>query len=200
MKIVIAKVAKSSGRYLLYSSQKRRQSGFSLIEVMVAALILSTAILGVAGLQMLGMKGTQQSFMKTQAMGMIHSMTERMRANQMGVVAGNYTLNSAIFHCPTEEAAMPNCSGGDCSSAQIATIDKVAIVCGYSTALGVRTGGVKTTSTNDNVTLANGTMTVACVDCPLGDIRIQIAWDKRAFDEEAPVPDTIIINTRIGAP
>ena len=37
------------------------QSGFSLIEIMVAAVIHTIGILGVAGLQMVGMKGTHQS-------------------------------------------------------------------------------------------------------------------------------------------
>jgi len=176
---------------------RNRQTGFSLIEVMVAALILSTAILGVAGLQMIGMKGTQQSFMKSQAIGVVHNMIERMRANQAGVIAGNYVLDSTAFNCAT---ALPDCSTNDCTSAQIALSDQINLVCGYKTGLGPRTGGVKVMSANDNVSLVKGTLNVACVDCAMGDVSITVGWDERAFDEEATTPDTITINTRIGAP
>jgi len=179
------------------NSKKRKQSGFSLIEVMVAALILSTAILGVAGLQILGMKGTQQSFMKSQAMGIVQNLTERMRANQAGVIAGNYTLNSATFDCT---ATKPSCDTTFCNVAQMASYDKFNLVCGYQRGSSVRTGGVKIISASDNVSLVNGTLNVACNNCATGDVRITVAWDERAFDEEAITPDQIIINTRIGTP
>lgn len=196
MKKVLTKLTKSSNRDFMPPNRKG-QSGFSLIEVMVAALILSTAILGVAGLQMIGMKGTQQSFMKSQAMDIVHNMIERMRANQTGVVARNYVLNSDTFNCAT---ALPNCSTADCTPAQIALSDQINLVCGYKTALGPRTGGVKLVSANDNVALVKGTLNVACVNCAVGDVSITVGWNERAFDEEATVPDTITINTRIGAP
>jgi type IV pilus assembly protein PilV len=179
-------------------SNPKQQSGFSLIEVMVAALILSTAILGVAGLQMVGMKGTQQSYMKQQAMGVVHSMIERMRANHAGVVASAYLLDSEAFDCTT--AVLPNCSTADCNPTQIALSDKINLVCGYKTTVGPRTGGIKVMSANDNVSLVKGTLNIACVDCAVGDVSITVGWDERAFDEEASTPNTITVNTRIGAP
>jgi len=196
VKIVLTKIDQSFDRDLKLPNQKR-QSGFSLIEVMVAALILSTAILGVAGLQMLGMKGTQQSFMKSQAMGVVQNMTERMRANQAGVIAGNYTLDSAAFDCT---ATMPSCHTTNCNVAQMALYDKFNLVCGYQVGSSPRTGGVKFVSANDNASLVNGTLNVACVNCATGDVRITVGWDERAFDEEITTPDQIIINTRIGTP
>ncbi len=196
MKIVLTKIDQSSDRDLKYPNHKR-QSGFSLIEVMVAALILSTAILGVAGLQMLGMKGTQQSFMKSQAMGVIQNMTERMRANQAGVVAGSYTLDSTTFDCT---ATIPSCNTTNCTVTQIALYDQFNLVCGYKVGSNPRTGGVKAMSASDNVSIVNGILKVACNDCSKGDVKITVAWDERAFDKEATTADKIIINTRIGTP
>jgi len=51
-----------------------KQSGFSLIEIMVAALILSIGILGLVGLQVIGLKGTQQSSMKWQTVVMLQTL------------------------------------------------------------------------------------------------------------------------------
>lgn len=195
MKITLTKIDQSSGRDFKHPNQKR-QFGFSLIEVMVAALILSTAILGVAGLQMLGMKGTQQSFMKSQAMGIVQSLTERMRANQAGVIDGDYTLDSTTFDCT---ATMPSCNTANCDKTQMALYDQFNLVCGYKVGSNPRTGGVKAMSASDNVSIANGTLKVTCNDCAKGDVKITVAWDERAFDEEATAPDQIIIDTRIGA-
>jgi type IV pilus assembly protein PilV len=114
-----------------------KQSGFSLIEVMVAALILSTAILGMAGLQMMGMKGTQQSFMKSQAMNIAYNMIELMRANSDGVLASNYVFTSSGIACST---ALPACTS-NCSPADVALADKINIVCGYKSSGFPATGG-----------------------------------------------------------
>ena len=162
---------------------------------MIAALILSTAILGVASLQMLGMKGTQQAFMKSQAMGIVQNISERMRANQAGVIAGDYTFDSGTFDC---SATIQSCATTSCNSTQMALYDQFNLVCGYQVGSASRTGGVKLVSSNDIVSIANGRLKVECNDCSKGDVKITVAWDERAFEDETTSPDKIIINTRIG--
>jgi len=187
---------------------KSRQAGYNLIEVMIAALVLSTAILGIAGLQMIGMKGTQQSLMKQQAMGVVQNMIERMRANQSGVLNQAYTVNSVGFNCATP---LPNCSGIDCDSIQIALMDQLNIICGSHIGAGPFTGGVVTTNANDNPILTNGTFSITCApvnlpanilaNCASGDVVINVGWSERAFDQEAvALPDALAIQTRISAP
>lgn len=177
------------------SPLKSRQRGYNLIEVMVAALILSTALLGIAGLQMIGTKGTQQSLMKQQAMGVVQTIIERMRANQAGVIAGDYALSSTGFNCGQ---ALPNCSTMDCTSAQIALVDKLNVVCGVQAGGGPKTGGVKTASASDNAILVNGKLDIVCRDCTLGDVTVTVGWKEREFGQEAASPDeTLIINTRV---
>ena len=97
------------------------QFGFSLIEVMVASVVLSIGILGVASLQIVGLKGTQQSIMKVQAMTIVQSLTERMHANKLGVVNGNYVDSSSDFIC----GEIKDCSSttANCNAAEIAKID-----------------------------------------------------------------------------
>ena len=173
------------------------QSGYSLIEVLIAALILSIAILGIAGMQVIGMKGTHQSFMKQQATGVVQNMIERMRANYAGVVAGNYVVNSAALNCATPK---PNCATTDCNPAQIALSDKLNIVCGYQNGSSARTGGVKTISATDNAILTNGVLNIRCRNCAVGDVTIAVGWTERAFGKEATTPDSLTIDTRISAP
>jgi type IV pilus assembly protein PilV len=176
----------------------KKQTGFSLIEIMVAALVLSVGILGVAGLQMTAMKGTQHSYMKQQAMGVIHSLTERMHSNKTGVISGDYLLDSETFNC-TQTA--PVCSGltSNCTPAQIALLDQHNLVCGYKAGVGRSTGGVKISSKNDIATFLGGELTVTCpTTCATGNVRIEANWDERQYtSNDEPIRGSIVINTRI---
>jgi type IV pilus assembly protein PilV len=59
----------------------RRQRGLSLLEVLVAIVILSLGLLGMAGLQAAGLRTSQGSFYRAQAAQYADDMAERMRAN-----------------------------------------------------------------------------------------------------------------------
>lgn len=59
----------------------RHQQGLSLLEVLVAIVILSLGLLGMAGLQAAGLRTSQGSFYRAQAAQYADDMAERMRAN-----------------------------------------------------------------------------------------------------------------------
>ncbi|MEH6455502.1 MAG: type IV pilus modification protein PilV [Cocleimonas sp.] len=177
-----------------------KQSGFSLIEIMVAALILSIGILGVASLQIVGLKGTQQSYMKQQAMSVVQNLTERMRSNKPGVFNDGYLLpNSTTFDCAV--GALPVCSNAtsNCSATDIATADKHNLLCGYKTATSSRTGGIRNIAADDISTFLDGKLTVACPNgCATGEVRITVNWQERQIGNEAlGAADSLIVNTRI---
>lgn len=67
-----------------------RSLGFSLLEVMIALLVLSIGLLGIAGLQVFSLKYNHQSYERTQAVTLIYDIADRMRANPQGVLAGAY--------------------------------------------------------------------------------------------------------------
>ena len=56
--------------------------GFSLIEVLVAVLILSLGLLGVASLQIVSLRSTQDAYYRSIATVQLTAMIERLRANQ----------------------------------------------------------------------------------------------------------------------
>ena len=185
---------------------RKKQIGFSLIEVMVSALILSTAILGVLGLQTIGMKGTQQSYMKQQASTAVHNLLERMRANREAVIAKSYLVDSAAFDCTT---ALPSCLATNCTSQKIAELDYLNLICGAQIGGGNFTNGIKTTTASDNAILTSGTLKVECApqnlgegilaDCASADVNITVGWSERPFGKEStPVSKSLKIQTRIG--
>ena len=185
------------------SINKNRQIGFSLIEIMVAALILSIGILGVASLQIISMKSTQQSNMKHQAAAVIQNLTERMNSNKTAVIATagqNYEVDSVNYNCAT--AILPSCLGSSssCTSGEIAEYDLNTLICGYKAGSASNTGGIKFNSTGDIVSLVNGKLKVTCVggSCVSGNIQIEVNWTERQLDSrETVVEDSIVLNTRI---
>ena len=63
-----------------------RAAGFTLIEVMIAVIVLSIGLLGVAGLQTVSQKYSRSAYLNTQATVLAHDMLERMRANPQGLL------------------------------------------------------------------------------------------------------------------
>jgi len=59
----------------------RRTSGFTLIEVLIAVLVLGIGLLGVAGLQSVALSMNQGSYVRTQATVLARDIADRMRAN-----------------------------------------------------------------------------------------------------------------------
>ena len=59
-----------------------RSKGFTLIEVMVAALVLAIGILGLASSMLAGLKSDKSAYYRSQAAAIATDMAERMRANR----------------------------------------------------------------------------------------------------------------------
>lgn len=61
---------------------RRRARGFTLVEALVALLALSIGLLGVAGLQLAGLRNNMSSSWRTQATYLSYDILDRMRANR----------------------------------------------------------------------------------------------------------------------
>lgn len=72
---------------------KAAQQGFSLIEVLVALLILSIGLLGLASLQMQSVQFNQSALYASQANFLAYEVLDRMQANAQEARDGNYNMN-----------------------------------------------------------------------------------------------------------
>lgn len=96
--------------------QKKQQSGFSLIEVLISIFVLAVGLLGAAGLQMLSLQQEQSAYLRSQATIIAYDMADRMRANPAGLSDGGYNNPTAAYNI--------NCTtSSGCTSAQMATHD-----------------------------------------------------------------------------
>jgi type IV pilus assembly protein PilV len=100
----------SSTSFNASRSAGARSRGFSLLEVLIALLVLSIGLLGIAGLQVFSLKYNHQSYERTQATMLINEIVDRMRANPDAVTAGlyddvpigdPYSTYSGYGTCPT---------------------------------------------------------------------------------------------------
>lgn len=64
-----------------YPQAPRAAQGFTLIETLVALAVLSIGLLGVAGLQLVGLRGNLSASSRTQATYFADDIIDRMRAN-----------------------------------------------------------------------------------------------------------------------
>lgn len=63
------------------SPRLARQSGVSLIEVLVSILLLTFGIVGMAGLQFNGTKFNHSAYLRSQGISLAYDVADRMRAN-----------------------------------------------------------------------------------------------------------------------
>lgn len=72
---------------------QRSQRGFSLLEVLIAVLVLSIGLLGLAGLYAVGLRSVDSANLRTQATVVAQDILERMRANRDAAIAGDYNID-----------------------------------------------------------------------------------------------------------
>lgn len=68
-------------------------NGFTLIEVLVALLVMSVGLLGLAALQATSLKTNHGAYNRGQAIFLAYDMMDRMRANQINALAEAYDRN-----------------------------------------------------------------------------------------------------------
>ena len=99
----------------------KQERGFSLLEVLIALLVLSVGLLGIAGLQTVSLRFNHQSYERTQATVLISEIFEKIAANPVAARSGSFdpvldTDTSASFSgygsCPAS-----------CTPTQLATLD-----------------------------------------------------------------------------
>jgi type IV pilus assembly protein PilV len=135
--------------------------GFSLIEVLVALVILSVGLLALAGLQSAALRSTHVSYMRTQAGIAAMEMAERMRANKTGV---DSLLYAAISSPPS--GTDPDCLTNNCLAAAVATHDAYT--------------WLSSLANNNDLLSAQGSVTCLVSPCVAGaQYQITVMWDNR---------------------
>lgn len=109
--------ARLSLRRSQIGSRHSRQQGFSLIEILIALLVLAVGFLGSASLQSVGVKQTQNTYFRTQADLVARDLADRMRSNPLGARANDYVWAGGT-------PALTSCyAGANCDASTMAAAD-----------------------------------------------------------------------------
>jgi type IV pilus assembly protein PilV len=129
----------------------KRVGGFTLVEVLVALIILSVGMLGIAGLYVHSMQAGRTSLFRHHAVTLAGDVADRIRANPTG--RNDYAGAGANNNCVN--------GGVDCSPAQMAAND------------------IDLWDQQAADTLPNGTVTVVVGGAiPMLTYQITVAWDE----------------------
>ncbi len=168
----------------------RYSNGFTLVEVLVTIVVVSIGLLGLAGLQINGLRANVSSETRSKATLLASDIVERMRANLAGVDANAYSnivVNAA--NCAKPANICGNTSDDDavnCTAPDMAVFDAWVWGCGTAAA-DVKKSGV----TN---LLPNGTASVACNDDPClpgSPHTVTVRWNELSPTDGAATPQTI---------
>ncbi|MGH8581922.1 MAG: type IV pilus modification protein PilV [Gammaproteobacteria bacterium] len=99
--------------------------GFTMVEVLVAIVVVSLGLLGLAALQARGLKLNHGAFLQTSATLLAYDMADRMRANTAGVNSAAYDNVVLDTGNPATNPGDPGCNAGPsgCTQAQLAQYD-----------------------------------------------------------------------------
>jgi len=106
----------------------RVQRGMSMIEVMVAVLVLSVGLLGMGSLMAVSLRNTQSASYRTQAANVAYEFTDIARSYIAdGANSKAQLLRSNVFSAPAcDIAAAPGYVCGNNSSALVCDLERVA--------------------------------------------------------------------------
>jgi len=162
--------------------------GFTLIEVLVTMVVVSIGLLGLAELQISGLRANMSSEARSKATLLVSDIIERMRANPLGVTIGAYHGIAASKTICEGARPVPFCSSTSDNSkvvppcptaAAMAAFDAWVWACGMASP-DVRKSGVVNR-------LPNGIANVTCNDnnpdddfpCTPGSLNtIAVSWNE----------------------
>ena len=182
---------------------KQTQRGTTLIEALIAAVIIGVGLLGIASLQSKAMQGSTEAEYRAKATDLAWTLADRIRANMPA--DNRYITASTITSCPTPNAGGNVCiqtpgsaavTQGACSSNDLADADIENLFCG--TNIGI------------SGNLPGGSLNVSCTDNLAGDgdvcspgsqMTITISWLTRSdpFGDN-DYTDQIVMPVIPGAP
>ena len=146
-----------------------RMTGFSLTEVLVAMLVLAIGLLGLAALQIAGVRSNQTAYYRSIATQLAYDMADRMRANPVGVADG-------VYNKGTPGASLTQCETASCTPDVLAQYDLIR----WNNALAANLpGGMGTVcSITSTPTIGNSSSPVAgCAGAAGNTYAVYVWWN-----------------------
>jgi len=175
-----------------HSTSPRAVRGMTLIEVLIAIVIFAIGLLGIASLQVSGLRYTKASQSRATAAMQAENLIDRMRANPIGVNDGLYFNLEQVAN----SSGLPDCAGADCTPEEIATYDWGWWLSETRQALGAkRDDGAFNSDTAVRATVCidstpdDGTVDAWACDGTDNMLAVKIEWLERTVERGGKVTD-----------
>ena len=86
--------------------------GFTLLEVLIALLVLSIGLLGIGKLMMLSARANDSAYMRSQATALAYTMLDAMRSNRQAAIVQGYDTAMGAFPGPIACTVAAPCNSG----------------------------------------------------------------------------------------
>lgn len=121
----------SLGKHAMYTNTTPRisagrpadGSGFSLLEVLIALVVLSVGLLGIAAMISTSLKANDSAYMRSQATDLAYNMIDRMRVNRSIALASGYDIAIGLPGVATSASALSACITASCNTTALAAFD-----------------------------------------------------------------------------
>ncbi|MET0028553.1 MAG: type IV pilus modification protein PilV [Candidatus Thiodiazotropha sp.] len=167
----------------------RYARGMTLIEVLIAAIVIAVGLLGVAAMQVTALQGSSNANFRARSVDLASTLTDRIRANLTALNTYATTDPTGCDNPPNPICAMvPDGSAAaasDCTPDQMAVYDVWDVSCKV-----------------ENEYPPGSTLTITCPGgCPaLQQMTIDISWPTPELVNDVPVMQTVSTQIIPGAP
>ena len=158
------------------SAPRVRYAGFSLLEVLVALVILSVGLLGLARMQSTGLRQNNSAYFHSQATTLAYAILDRIRVNLDAAENGDYDI--AIG---TPRTASKDCetASNTCSTTEMADFDVNEWKSSLSSALPGGDGSISRSTSGTRVL-----------------VKVTVEWTDPTLDS-ANNPQTLTVDSEI---
>ena len=95
---------------------RTRSAGFTLIEILIAMLVLAIGLMGIAAMQFRGLQYSHDAYLRSQISVLAYSMADRMRLNRANVAS--YTAGTPYI--------IPATQPGGCTESSVGATNDLA--------------------------------------------------------------------------
>ncbi len=103
-----------------FGSNTTTSGGFSMVELLVAVLVMGVGVLGVTGLQLVSLQNNRDALLRSEALQLGYNILDNIRVNPGAGVPG---LNYAGVGFDDAPVAPTDCFANNCSAAQMTAFD-----------------------------------------------------------------------------
>ena len=143
-----------------------RSRGFTLVEVLVALVVLAIGLLGIAKLMLFSSHANDSAYLRSQATALAYEILDNMRANKAGALAGTYDTAAATG--PAVPGTLCEGVGACATSTQVALYDVYKWKLRLNANNGLPTPGA--------LPNGKGSVTTALI-APQTTVTIVVSWD-----------------------